>query len=71
MSSVNTMEADFDTQRTSPHPRAVNVQCGAVGMVTSVSMCVDELAVSMIIFMLDVVDMNSGASQPASKIVSQ
>ena len=53
LSSVNTMEADFDTQTTSPYPcavsvqcGAVSVQCGAVGVVaTGISMCVDELAV--------------------------
>ena len=38
LSSVNTMEADFDTQTTSPCPCPVSVQCGAVGVVTSVSM---------------------------------
>ena len=37
LSSVNTMEADFDTQTTSPCPCPVSVQCGAVGVVTSVS----------------------------------
>ena len=36
----------FDTQ-TSPCPYAVCVQCGAVGVATSVFMCVDELAVSV------------------------
>ena len=38
LSSVNTMEADFDTQTTSPCPCPVSVQCGLVGVVTSVSM---------------------------------
>ena len=37
-SSVNTIEADFDTQTTSPCSCPVSVQCGAVGVVTSVSM---------------------------------
>ena len=37
LSSVNTMEADFDTQTTSPCPCPVSVQCDAVGVVTSVS----------------------------------
>ena len=37
LSSVNIMEADFDTQTTSPCPCPVSVQCGAVGVVTSVS----------------------------------
>ena len=37
LSSVNTMEADFDTQASFPCTRAVSVQCGAVGVVTSVS----------------------------------
>ena len=36
LSSVNTMKADFDTQTTSPCPCPVSVQCGAVGVVTSV-----------------------------------
>ena len=71
LSSVNIMEVDFDTQTLFPCTRAVSVQCGAVGVVTSVSMCVDELAASMIVFMLDVFDVNSSASQPASRIVSQ
>ena len=52
LSSVNTMEADFDTQTTSPCPCAVSVQCDAVGVATSVSMCVDELAFLMVLFML-------------------
>ena len=38
LSSVNIMEADFVTQTTSPCPCPVSVQCGAVGVVTSVSM---------------------------------
>ena len=38
-------------------------------MVTSVSMCVDEFDVSVAVFMLGVVDMNSSASQPASRII--
>ena len=63
------MEADFDTQTTSPCPCPVSVQCGVVGVVaTGISMCVDELAVSIDVFMLDVFDMNSIASQPASKM---
>ena len=62
LSSVNTMEADIDMQTTFQCPRAVSVQCGPVGVVTSVSMCVDELAVSMVVFMLDAVDLNSCAS---------
>ena len=37
LSSVNTMEADSDTQTSSPCPRAVSVQCGPVGVATSVS----------------------------------
>ena len=36
VSSANTMEADFDTQASFPCPRAVSVQCGAVGVVTSI-----------------------------------
>ena len=39
LSSVNTMEADFNTQTTSPCPCAVSVQYGAVCVATSVSMC--------------------------------
>ena len=38
LSSVNTMEADFVTKTTSPCPCPVSVQCGTVGVVTSVSM---------------------------------
>ena len=41
LSSVNTVEADFDTQTISPCPRAVSVRCGAVGVATSVFMCVN------------------------------
>ena len=62
LSSVNAMKDDFDTQTTSPCPCAVSVQCGVVDVATSV------LAVSMDVFMLDVVDMNNSASQPASKM---